>query len=103
MARKSPAQLQTEIDEALAPKVLHTSSDIDGVHVGVDTVASHGMSGYGFRIGERLFTGGGYANPAAARRAARAAIRRARRNIEKGREDLERSMRAMRTIGKGPA
>jgi hypothetical protein len=88
---------------SVTPKILHTTFDVDGVQVRIDTIASHGMSGYGFRLGERSFTGGGYDNPGAAKRAGRAAVRRAIKAREKGREALERAMREMRTIGRGPA
>ena len=87
----------------MAEKILHTSFDVDGIKVSIDTVAAHGMSGYGFRIGDRSYTGGGYDNPGAAKRAARAAIRRAIKAREKGREGVERMLREMRTIGRGPA
>ncbi len=83
--------------------VITTWFDVDGVKVHVDTIAAHGMSGYGFRIGDRSYTGGGYDSPGAAKRGARAAVRRAIKARERGREGVERMLREMRTIGKGPA
>jgi hypothetical protein len=83
--------------------VTHAHVTVLGVSVRIDTVVAHGVSGYGFVLNGRTYTGGGYASPARARRAAQVAVRRATDSQERGREDLARSMRAMRTIGRGPA
>jgi hypothetical protein len=82
--------------------IQHTYFDVDGILVRIDTITAHGMSGYGFRLNGRSYTGGGYSSAAAARRGVRAAVRRAIKSQERGRELVERSMRAMRTIGRGP-
>ena len=84
-------------------KIITTWIEVDGIKVHIDTVSTHGMSGYGFQIGDRSYTGGGYDNPGAAKRAARAAVRRTIKAREKGREGVERMLREMRTIGRGPA
>jgi hypothetical protein len=84
-------------------EIIHTWIDVDGIQVRIDTVSTHGMSGYGFRIGDRAYTGGGYANPGAAKRAGRAAVRRALKAQDRGREAVDRMLREMRTIGRGPA
>lgn len=81
--------------------IIHTILVILGVSVRFDTVRAHGLTGFGYTIGGRTYTAGGFDSLTAARRAAPSHVRRTLAARERGREAVERSMREMRTIGKG--
>lgn len=55
--------------------------------------------GFGYHIGDRSYTAGGYDTVAAATRAARGHVRRTLADRERARAAGERRMRELRTIG----
>jgi hypothetical protein len=79
--------------------VIHTILVVLGISVRFDTVAAHGMTGFGYTIAGRSYTAGGYPTLAAARRAAPGHVRRALAARDKAREANARREREMRTIG----
>ena len=78
--------------------VAHTELTVDGITVRIDTL-DNGNSGFGYRIGDRAYTQGGFDTAAAARRCAPGHVRRALRSRERAAEANAKRARSLRVIG----